>query len=329
MFNSIITDTAEYLSYYDYNVQKIFTLNLASGDICDSVNIVFDKNQKEKYGNINSFCFNGQDSLFLLLDYGLFFVKNKALEKIIPINDLDSLQYNSFRFQNLQNAPIYFDKINGEIIGQTYCSTCYMHHKNFYEQKILSAISLNTNKFRFFNLTYPDSYLKSYYGFANSVYIENTDSFSYVSVPADPKIFKVNRIANSVDGFEAGSSYQKGNAKSLDTVFADNREEKMRHFTTIPYYAEMRFDAIRKYLYRFFLKEISIKNSEGKHNTFINKPMYLMVLNEQNEVAGEFELNKYYALTLSFAGRKGFYIRYISPNKEDSGKMVFKILNFK
>lgn len=318
------------IEYFAYKIDNwVYLIDLAKQSLIDSINIVFDDRQVDKYGVVSSFCFNGKDSLFLLLNKAIIFVNNKHLEKIIPINELDTVQYKTYRFANLENSPIYYDNEKNEIIGQVYCSVCYQNDKSFYEKKIIGGISLVTGKIKLFNITYPEMYIKNYYGFANHVYSYNEDSLTVVSLPCDPKIYLLYRHTNTKDFIWAKSRFQQRFAEPLDTALAKSREEKMKHMVTVPYYTEVRFDKFNRFFYRFYLKELDLKNMQGEYNTFNNKQLVLMVLNPKNEVAGEYELDKYYNDFISFVGKKGLYINYFSKDPNDSNKKTFKIITLK
>lgn len=177
-------------------------------------------------------------------------------------------------------------------------------------------------------MSYPYLYIKNYFGFANHVYSYNYDSLTFISLPCDTKIFLLNRNSNVEDSIWARSRFQNKDAKPLDTSLSQSREEKMRHMVIVPYYTEIRYDKNRGYIYRFYLKEISLKNATGKYNSFNDKQIVLIVLNQQNEVAGEYEFDKYYNNFISFVGKKGLYINYFSRDPNDSDKKVFKVLTF-
>jgi len=317
------------IEYFCYKIKDwIYCMNLKTKIVEDSINIIFEKGEKEKYGEVTSFCFSGSDSIFLLMDKAIFFVENKIRKKVIPINELDSSQFTSFRFANLENAPIYYDNKMKEIIGQVYCSTCFQSQKSFYKQKIVGSISIETGKVKLYNMSYPDIYVMQYYGFANHVYIDNYCNNTYLSFPCDPNIFILNRYSNKYEIIPAKSIFQNNAARPLDTVFANSREEKMKHMVTVPYYTELRYDKNREVIYRFYLKELNIKTSSGKYNSFDNKQLILLVLNKNNEVVGEYPLDKYYNNYISFVGKDGLYINYFSKERFDTGKIVFKILTF-
>ena len=102
----------------------------------------------------------------------------------------------------------------------------------------------------------------------------------------------------------------------------------MEHFTVTPFYSEVLYDRYRKLYYRFFWKDIPLKNKDGKYNSLEDKRKILMVFNSKNEIIGEYELSKYYTDYVSFVGKSGLYIRYISPDPRDSDQAVFKIFTF-
>jgi len=323
-FSVFQTHGVDYFAYLRNN--KIFITNLSDANDKDSLNVVFDDKQTDKYGSINSFCFYRKDSVFLLLTDAILVVVNKHLSKIIPINDLDSAQFNGIRLDNLEDAPIYYDHLTNNIIGQVYCSECGMANSSFYKQNTIGQISLLTNKFETYHISFPQNYIDHYYGFATHVYINSCDSFSLISFPCNANIFLLDRYKNSVQTYTAKSKYQTEEAMPLDTSCKNSTEEKMRHLTTVPYYAEILYDKYRELYYRFFRKNIPLRQSNGKYNDFTDKPVVLMVLNKQFEVIGEYELKDFRNSYVSFVSKAGLYVKEIRSDRK--GETKFRIFNF-
>lgn len=326
LFSYLNTNGTEFLTYKKKN--WIYLVNLEDQEVADSVKVLFDTAQTSKFGNITSYCFNGKDSLFLLLDDAIFFIKKRKIEKIIPINDLDTLQYKKIRFANLSDAPIYYDNKTNEIVGQVYCSKCLQTESSFYKQRILGHISLSSHALQLYNVTFPEKYIQNYYGFANHVYINSYDSCTLISFPCDEQVYLLNRHSNSLKAFRIRSIFQKNEAATLPLDMSNSREEKMKHLTTIPYYAEIRYNKYKNLYYRFFMKELPLKDSLGKYNTFMKKELVLTVFNSDYEIIGEYELGQGYADYFSFVGKSGLYVLYYPANYTPGGKNFFRILTF-
>ncbi len=325
IFTTFVDNGTEYFA--NLNKNKILISSLSSRKLIDTINVLFDNKQTEKYGSISSFCFNGKDSLYLLLSRAILFIKNKKLTKTIFINELDTVQYNKMRFANLEDAPIYYDKKTNELIGQIYCSKCKQVDSAFYKSNILGHISLETGKLKTYNITFSEKYISDYYGFANHVYIQSRDSFSIVSFPCEEKMFELNRFTNNITSIYEKSIYQTAKASALDRSLSDSREEKMRHLTTVPYYSQILYDPYRELYYRFFLKNITLKNKDGKYNTFKDKGIVLMVINKEFVVLNEYELNNNLNPYFSFVTKEGLFIKEKTFDTNDS--TVFKIIKIK
>jgi hypothetical protein len=326
LYSYLASDSTEFFTYANNN--QIYFLDIKKEKVIDSVDISLDSTQSNKYGEISSYCFNGKDSLFLLLDKGIFFFKSKTLKKVIPINELDASQYKGMRFANLENSPIFFDKVNNEIIGQVYCSICGQGAQSFYTQKIIGHISLNNSALKLYDISYSDMYKKKFYGFANHVYTQNSGNSTFISFPCDENIYELNRQSNTFSSFEAKSKFQETDALPLSLDLLNSREEKMKHMITVPYYSEIRYDSFKHLFYRFFLKDIPLKN-KGKFNNFNDKGLVLSVINLNHEIIGEYELSKYYNNFISFVGQEGLYINFFSNNPLNRNNKTFKLLTFK
>jgi hypothetical protein len=322
------TDSNEWLSYLSSGY--IYILDLGNKKIVDSIDVSLDSIAAKKYGEISSFCFSGRDSLFVLFNEAVVFWVDKKVNKIIPINELDSAQYTTFRFQDLEDVPIYYDRTAQAVVGEVYCSDCWQTEPAFYSQSIIGSISIHSGRIKLFDISYPKKYLKNYYGFDMKPYAETDDSITLVAYPCGDMVSILNRNSNTASSFPARSIFQTEDAQPL-TPLSDSGsvEQKMRHMAVQPYYSEIRFDRARQLYYRFFRKAIPLKNKDGTYNNFFNKGLVLMVLNSQHDVIGEYELPKYYNSYVSFVGKSGLYIYDVSPNPEYKNLTVFHVLTFK
>lgn len=327
-FSYFNTDSGEWLSYL--NGRYIYVFDLGNKTIVDSINVSLDSIAASKYGAIRSFCFSGRDSLFVLFDQAVFFWIKRKVHNIIPINGLDSAQYTTFRFQDLEDIPIYYDRTDQTIVGEVYCSECWQTGPDFYRQKIIGSISIQSGKIKLFNVSYPQKYLKNYFGFDMKPYAETDDSITLVSFPCDDIVRLLNRNSNTVDQFPARSIYQTDDAQPLIPLRdSGSVEQKMRHMTVQPYYSEIRFDKVRHLYYRFFRKALSLQNKDGTYNDFFSKGLILMVFNSKHHEIGEYELSRYCNSYVSFVGRSGLYVYEIPHDLESKNFTVFHVLTFR
>lgn len=327
-FSYLANGDTEFFSFESNG--KIFLVDLAAKRILDSISLFSVPGLLEKYGSVNSYCFSGKDSVFVELDNAIIFYNKKQLSKIIPINHQDSLQYPNFRFNNIEDAPIYFDKAKQEIVGEVYCSECEQSDTSFYKQKIIAGISLLSNKLTLYNVTYPKSYIDNYYGFGNHVYTDYTDSIVLISFPFESDVYALNRYSGSLTSYPARSRYQKSEVSALSVEFKNTTGEKMKHLVINPYYCEIRNDAKRNLIYRFLKTEVLLKKKNGKYNSFMDKKTVLTIFNSQMQQCGEFELSSKYSHYISFVGKKGLYMfsgLLSSPGKKNDSA-TFKILTF-
>ena len=320
------------LEYFSYEVNgKIYIICLQTKLLTDSINLFSTSLQREKYGPVNSFCFSGRDSLFVSLENAIIFIDKKIVTKIIPINSLDTIQFKNIRFYNLEDSPIYFDKKKNQVVGEIYFTGSEIFEPAFFRQKILGNISLKTNKLSLYNITYSKTYLNNYYGFGDHVYTYNSDSLVFVSFPFDSNIYQLNRNNDRVLSMHARSNYQKKEFTPLSLDYNNSTEEKMKHLTVNPYYAEVRYDPNRKIVYRFLKTELPLKKANAKYNTFKDKKTILTVINAEGSYLGEYELSNNYSHFVSFLGKAGLYMfagfANSTVNKKDSA--IFKILSFK
>jgi hypothetical protein len=316
----------EYLNYM--TGEKIYTCNLNSKAIEDSFPISSIQHTIDKFGEISSICNQGMDTMFILFDKAIILYVKKKLERTIPINTLDTVQYNGIKFTNLENAPISYNKYTNEVIGQLYSTKYSQTDSFFYKVGVIGKINILTGRLTITALNYPDKFKEKYYGFSNRVYISSIDSLTAVSFSCDQEIYLLNQNNGKITSFSGKSYYQKNEPLPLPPTAYQSREEKMKHLIVSPQYFEIRFNPNLKLYYRFFRKEISIKNEKGLYNSLEDKGLVLTVFDSKFKLIGEYELDKYYIDFISFPSKQGLYINYISKNPEHKNKKVFKILNF-
>ncbi len=314
----------EYFSCFNKEAFYIYDLNKCI--LIDSINIHHLNKEISAFGDIHSYCFNGRDSLFILLNEAILFVEKQKLKKIIPINQLDSIQYRKCQFSNIAGSHIYFDNKTNEIIGGVYSMEYSPSNKGFYNQKIIGKISILTNKLSFAKIIYPEIYRKNYYGFLNNVFIDNQDSISYLSFDCSDSLYVINRNTNVSKSVFGKSIFQKREILPINISDTENSEIKMRHMLTEPIYNEIRYDKHNNFLYRFFYKELDYKNNKGKYNTINDKVTYLQIFNNKYELLTEQILEERDNKYITFVGTKGLYIN-TNFSEKPTDSISFKIIS--
>lgn len=326
LFSTFSTQERNYIAFL--GKAKIYIYDLDKLNSPDSISLGYDSQIEfnAKNGEINSFCFSGNDSLFVLSDKNLLFFKGKKLNKTIKINDHLDSSYKEIRFSNLDRTPIFFDKRTNQVLGRIYCFTCGQTMRSFYEQDQLAGINIKNGKLTNLKIPFPDMYRIANFGFSNEVAITNYDTISVISFSVDPHFYVLNRITKKIDTIV--SKLNNIDAVPLDSVQIKSTEEKIKALTVNPLYTEIKYDRFRGLYYRFFHSNIDLKNADGKYNTFDKKQIILAIYNSQYKEIGNFKLDKNYREAISFVTNKGLYLFYRTENDTHYNMGYFKLLNF-
>ncbi|TFF37915.1 DUF4221 family protein [Mucilaginibacter psychrotolerans] len=326
-YASFSTSNDDYVAFLTDSKVNVYGLNNAVDHYSVNLDFLTSPYLKERYGDVNSFCFNGRDSLFVLTTNALLFLVNGKAEKIVLINSLSKNEnYKTVRFANLDRSPIYYDSKSGRIIGRIYCHVCGQTNKSFYEQPQLAGISIQDGSLKIYDVPFSEIYQENYYGFSNEVNITNSGQKSIISYSADPNFYIYNRATNALKSISAKGN--SDNAIPLEISKSGSAEAKIKAMITNPMYTEVRYDKYRKLYYRFLLSPIPLKSDSGKYNTLENKPLVLTVYNEHFKIAGEFPLDTHYREFISFVTKNGLYIFYRTENNANYKFGYFKILTF-
>lgn len=132
--------------------------------------------------------------------------------------------------------------------------------------------------------TFPSSFLIS-----NMVTLDSLLVFGFV---ADEHVYSYNLITGITDSFLCKSDFQ------CQTImgFSDNRppertKEVMNYYMTTSKYSILTYDPYLKVFYRVFSKGQNLINEDSLFNTYLDRKTYVMVLNQQFNCIGEFEID--------------------------------------
>lgn len=325
LFNNFAQNNVEYFSYLTDS--KIYTINISKKEIADSFDLSSFSKIFLPLGDVSSYCFNGKDSLFLLLNDGICFFENKKLKKIIPINNADTVQYSTFRFSTIDGTQIYFNKQTHQIIGSVYNIEYAPQNKKYFNQKTIGKISLENNKIQLCNFSYPAKYKTNYYGFAENIYLTNFGNINYINYQSSDSFYVLDIVSNSIKSYFGKSTYQTRDILPVNLSDSESTEIKLRHLATEPLYTQIRYDGVTKKLYRIFEQEQELKTKSGKYNARDNKTKYLQVFDSTFTLISEIKLESGDNTYISFAGTKGLYIRNRSNTYQNEDSIRFKVLN--
>ena len=311
-----------YISYFDDFSKKI---TIISVNECKVINQIDLGKSLTKENFFESFYVHNLDSIFI-----------QEHKNIKLIDKAGNVKFNTFVNQtenrskmSLSNLgytfPIIYNSISNELMVGQYCSSCRFYEKKYFQQNIETSLNLSTKQFRETPFSYSQKYKEGYYGFATLIYRTINDSLSVFSFEADANIYLYNRNNGNIE-VKGGKSKYDTSIKSLSLDYKNDSNKKISHLTLSPLYFEMYWDPYKKLYYRFFLKEQLERDSKGSYSIWADKPLVLMIFDENFRIVDELDLGTDYNHSSALVTSKGFYIKKsITKNIK---KIEFEIFKF-
>lgn len=249
--------------------------------------------ETDVFGNVNGLFIQDSGSVLIQQEYriALWNSFSGKVSTLLRLNETpDSRQW----VMSMQYAPPYYDPGQKRIYLRQYAVKCTDTSREFYDTPIEISFRLTDSAVAVSPVKYSLLYKDAYYGFANYVYRLCTDSLNIFSFPTDPNLYVFNRYTQNIKVVGARSRWHTVMAKPLPPRYRLDTEKKVKHMTEMPFYDEVKYDAYRQLYYRFFAKQMPLKNKDGSHNTWEDKRFTLMVMNKGFEVVGEVDLDDYW-----------------------------------
>ncbi len=219
-------------------------------------------------GRLIQFYIHKPGSIFLLTENLLLITDtsgNGKYKKNIAssLKDIDGGKVFLLDFQN--QIPIYFNSLNGDLLLHIMCD-CDLNDPSYYFKRIEAKFHLANGKISIFNYYFPERYRHNFYGQNVFPFRIVNGPLSIVSFESDDSVYVFNRETSFLKKYECRSAYQHIDFVPFDSSFYhdNNRIERLNeHVTVSPIYGKIFFDPYRNLYYRFFLREMPLKNEKG------------------------------------------------------------------
>ncbi len=221
--------------------------------------------------------------------------------------------------------PIFYDAKTESLYFQTYCWKCPQHKTSYYTSHVSSSLNLKTKEVQALPVSYPISYQKNYYGYANHVYGTYTDSLNIYTFPMTPNIYVYNRYTENYQEFGGKSQHQKQSPYTLSRQQKDDDKAKIEHFNRATLYYKVHYDPFRNYYYRFFSPALPEKNEKGLFTKYSDREHILMIFDKQFKLIDEIKLEEKYQVFFTFCTPEGLYVSRINEKEGKGLYTIFKI----
>jgi len=323
-----VSNDAGYSLFQGYNPSTnellLWNLDTKRDKLRKKLNISF--NDTAVAGLIQFYVHN-LDSIFLLTENWLLITDTTGVVKYkkqtsLPLKDADGGEVYLMDVSN--QFPLYFDASKKELYLHIMCN-CGLEDPGFYTKRVEAKLHLANGQVTILNYHFPESYRLAFYG-------QNVFPFRVVNGPlhitsfeSDDSLYVFNRNNNSIKKYPCRSRYQKIDFISFDSSFynSDNRIDRLsEHMTVSPAYKKILFDPYRNLYYRFFLREIPLKDEKGIYNNLLKKDIIIMVLDNNFNIIEERNIGSSYMPYYSFVTRKGLYVG-TAPKKNANPKYAY------
>lgn len=343
VIDTIILDSDSiYYKYFDYGFVDDRSLLCILNEITKSIQ-VFDLNIKQEIFNkpILSYGLSWPDDGFIngvdFVSFDSFFVgsaqKIWLLDSFAVRQEWDIPRFrvdrDEIRLYNLDHSPMCYSPCTGSFLFQSYTTSQSASSVKFYEPPVSAALDIHTGQVALLSVFYPTSYKLNYYGFANMVFRTNTSCRSIYAFPIDPYFYIYNHSTKMTDTICARSSYDTIHIDALDKKDHRDTELKLSRMTQMPFYLKVIEDPFDGGYYRFFYPYLSSKNSKGEYNTWSDKNLVLMHLDETFSIVSECILGPdEYSYFRSFVGNEGLYLEKVRMNNNSNERVSFHLIKF-
>lgn len=256
------------------------------------------------FTKINSIDYHGVDSVFLFTKDVIYFMT----DSIVWMQSIHE-EGGQMTLSNLGSFPSRYDASQNCFFIQSFSSS-YNQANDLQFYKLPIEYSLHFEAKIPLKLAQYSPLLRSdFYGFSNSAHRLRANKKSYYTFPIDPNIYVLDHQTRDFKILGGKSKYQRKRPKAIPKGKLNDTQYKFSAMVENIYYDQLLFDPFRNVFYRFFLQDIEEIKEDGKFNTFGDKPLVLMIFNDDFELLKEIYLGKHkYNPAKSFVGKEGLYI---------------------
>src|SRR5690606_35821918 len=171
---------------------------------------------------------------------------------------------------------------------------------------------------------YPSKIKENFYGDANGVFREHTDSLNIYSFMAERDITVYNRYTGEVKTISLKNSIPLREMEAIDTADKFDMKVRIDHLITNDWFGKVLYDKYRNLYYRFISAKKPLEE-DGKFTSLSDKVIYLAVYDEHFNLLDEINLGSEKLWFYSFVLKEGLYILskvpdFIDTSENDTAK---------
>ncbi len=271
-------------------------------------------------------CFYGSDTLLCITSGSILFSTfENDFQTLSILNDNESMKGKRFitteSFDTYEEIHLTRDSI---LLFPVY----YGNYKKRCNQPITATYNLRNGEIGFADINYPNVLCGTDYGLLDRIehyYFDETILYAFHALP---EIWKYNIQTSTLQRYNCKSTFHTDSI--LPITFKrtpKNKDLLFDHFMHSARYERLVYDKYKKCYYRFFVLQMSHKNEQGLFNTYKDRRMSLMVLDENFNLIGETLLPKNcLAIFFAVASKQGLFVNNGPLTKaKENGWNILKI----
>jgi hypothetical protein len=328
-FHNFYKNSNEFIAYYNGHRHSIDIANLDNQKLENIISL--DKEGENAVIRPTSIFIISSDSIWIYSNY------TQAL-KLIDAHGRVLKSYNLSNIKTVQgnvgdlladyNFPLQYDKHTGNLFFYNIYSGDI---PKSIASNVVATFNIRSAKLSLLPLGYSDYYISEKGEFGNfwNASLSIVDNKLIYNFQAESGIYTSDLLGNSQSSYKADSKFTKNQVSPYRA-----NEDGERHGIENPTFFRVLYDPYRNLYYRFHWGGIPHKDINGRINTFSDKPLFLMVLDENFNVLHEMKMpEQTYAVYTWFVSSKGLCINsgnaILKNANQEEGKMVIHIYKFK
>ncbi len=329
-----VTNNSGYSQFQGYNPFTnellLWNLDKKKEQLRMKLNISF---SDTAIGGLFQFYVHNPDSIFLLTENWLLITDAAGVIKYKkytgnPLKDADGGEVYLMDVSN--QFPLFFDASKQDLYLHIMCN-CGLEDPTYSTKRVEAKLHLANGEVTILNYHFPERYHGAFYGQNVFPFRTVNGPFHIISFESDDSLYVFNNSLNSLKKYPCRSRYQRIDFIPFDTSFynSDNRVDRFNeHMTVSPEYKKILFDPYRNLYYRFFLREMPLKDEKGIYNNPLKKDVIIMVLDNNFSIIEEKNIGSSYLPYYSFVTRKGLYVGTTPPKNVNSKYAYFSVFSW-
>ncbi|MBL7743250.1 MAG: DUF4221 family protein [Chitinophagaceae bacterium] len=265
----------------------------------------------EGMGRLTQFDIYKQDTIFVVTEDHILILNDSGriiYDKDLTVPVRDNKGEEIVFWDHFGYYPLFFDPKKQDLYLKTICN-CEFTKQKYFERKVEAKLHLRTGNIDLLDYSFPQRHRVVSYGQSVFPFREVNGANNIISFESHDSLWVYDRDSDELKKYFARSRFQESDFIPFDSSFNGDLERLKEHLTINPLYEKILFDKFRNIYYRFYLKELPLKNEQGIYSNLLDRDLVIMVLDKDFNILDEKNVGHSILWYYSFVTEKGLYIR--------------------